>query len=329
MRSDQLDLQWYSEALLINFHYRMQIGYIGLGKMGENMVKRMIDFGHDVVAYDQNEEAVKQASQAGAEPAHSIDELVESCSTPRLIWIMVPHQFVGDVIDTLQPKLSAGDKVIDGGNSHFQESIRRAEALGADDIAFLDVGVSGGPDGARNGACMMIGGPKGVYEDIEQVFADLTVDGGYGHMGKAGAGHFVKMVHNGIEYGMMQAIAEGFTVMKERDDFDLDLSQIADVYGHGSVISSNLIDWSGDAFSQFGNELNGISGEVSHSGEGKWTVETAEEMGIATPVIETAFDYRLQTHGNPTYTGQIVSALRYEFGGHDVFVDDIEIEKKD
>jgi 6-phosphogluconate dehydrogenase len=307
----------------------MQIGYIGLGKMGENMVKRMLDFDHEVVAYDQDEDAVQRAAEIGAQPADSIEALVNACSEPRLIWIMVPHQFVGNVIDKLQPRLSAGDRLIDGGNSHFQKSMERADQLQSDDITFLDVGVSGGPDGARNGACMMVGGPDEAYQDLEQLFADLTVNGGYGHMGKAGAGHFVKMVHNGIEYGMMQAIAEGFTVMKERGEFDLDLAQVAGVYGNGSVIASNLIDWSGEAFSEFGNSLAGISGEVSHSGEGKWTVETAEEMGIATPVIEQSFDYRLETHGNPTYTGQIVSALRYEFGGHDVFIDDIEVENQE
>ncbi len=304
----------------------MQIGYIGLGKMGENMVRRLLNHNHDVVAYDQDEAAIQRAAEAGAQPADSIAELITACSQPRLIWIMVPHEFVADVIDELQPQLSAGDRVIDGGNSHFKKSVQRAKRLQAENITFFDVGVSGGPEGAKEGACMMIGGPEDAYQDIEPLFADLTVDDGYEYMGKAGAGHFVKMVHNGIEYGMMQAIAEGFTVMKERDDFDLDLAKIAGVYNNGSVIASNLINWSGEAFSEFGNELSGISGAVSHSGEGKWTIETAEEMGIETPAIETAFNYRLQTHDNPTYTGRIVSALRYEFGGHDVFTEDIDVE---
>lgn len=304
----------------------MQIGYIGLGKMGENMVKRLLDQGHDVIAYDQNKQAIQRAVEAGAQPAESVAELASYCSKPRLIWVMVPHQFVDDVIDELQPHLSAGDRLIDGGNSHFKESVQRAEHLQADQIEFLDVGVSGGPEGARHGACMMVGGPKGTYQKLEPLFADLTVDGGYEYMGKAGAGHFVKMVHNGIEYGMMQAIAEGFTVMKEREEFDLNLADIANVYNNGSVIASNLIDWSGQAFSEFGDDLSGISGAVSHSGEGKWTIETAEEMGVETPSIETAFNYRLKSHDNPTYTGRVVSALRYEFGGHDVFVEDIDVE---
>lgn len=303
----------------------MQIGYIGLGKMGEGMVKRLLDQDHDVVAYDQQQAAIDRVAKAGATPADSITDLVNTCSQPRLIWVMVPHEFVGDVIDELQPQLSAGDRVIDGGNSHFKKSLQRAERLHKEDITFFDVGVSGGPEGARDGACMMVGGPQDEYKKIEPLFADLTVDGGYGFMGKAGAGHFVKMVHNGIEYGMMQAIAEGFTVMKEQKEFDLDLAKITEVYNNGSVITSSLIDWSGQAFSEFGDDLSGISGAVSHSGEGKWTIETAEQMGVETPVIETAFDYRLQTHDKPTYTGRIVSALRYEFGGHDVFTEDIDI----
>jgi len=297
----------------------MQIGYIGLGKMGENMVKRLLEKGHEVVAYDTNKEAVHEAASAGAHGVGSLTELVHACESPRLIWIMVPHAFVDDVLEELIPLLDAGDRVIDGGNSHFQKTLQRNDELAKEDITYMDVGVSGGPDGARNGACMMIGGPHDLFEELEALFNDLTVDGGYGYMGKTGAGHFVKMVHNGIEYGMMQAIAEGFTVMKESDEFDLDLSEIARVFNHESVIASNLVGWTQDAFDEFGQDLERISGEVSQSGEGKWTTEAATDMGVETPVIKRAFDYRLETHGSPTYTGKIVSALRNRFGGHDVF----------
>jgi 6-phosphogluconate dehydrogenase len=297
----------------------MKIGYIGLGKMGLNMVERLLEKGHEVVANNRSEEAIKRAESAGAEGAYSVAEVAEKSGTPgeRTIWLMVPWQAVDDVLAQLVPLLVAGDTVIDGGNSPYKESVRRHIELAEKDIAFLDAGVSGGPDGARNGACIMVGGDDGVYKKYESLFADLSVANGFAYMGRAGAGHFVKMVHNGIEYGMMQAIGEGFDIMK-KSDFDLDLEKVADVYQNGSVIESRLVGWLKSAYEKHGADLDGISGEVSHSGEGQWTVEAAAELGVPARVIEDSLNFRKQSQGNPSYTGQVVSALRNEFGGHDV-----------
>jgi 6-phosphogluconate dehydrogenase len=181
----------------------------------------------------------------------------------------------------------------------------------------MDVGVSGGPAGARHGACMMIGGERELFNELETLFKDLSVEGGYGYMGRPGAGHFVKMVHNGIEYGMMQAIGEGFEVMK-KSEFEIDLLEVTKVYNHGSVIESRLVGWLQSAYEKFGADLKGISGEVSHSGEGQWTVEAAERLGMPVENIKQSLDFRINSTGNPTYTGQVVSALRNQFGGHDV-----------
>jgi len=209
----------------------MKLGYIGLGKMGANMVERFLEKGHEVVAYDRNVDAVKLAKNKGAQTADTLTVLVAALPLPRLVWIMVPHQAVDTVLKELTPLLAMGDSVVDGGNSLYKESIRRAEELEARGIDFLDAGVSGGPAGARNGACIMVGGMKKIFTKFETIFRDLSVPDGYRYMGRTGAGHFVKMVHNGIEYGMMQALAEGFAVMKA-SDFGLELTRITDVYNH-------------------------------------------------------------------------------------------------
>jgi 6-phosphogluconate dehydrogenase len=231
---------------------------------------------------------------------------------------MVPHQAVDKVLQELLPFLQKGDTVIDGGNSPYKESIRRFKELKERGIYFLDVGVSGGPSGARNGACIMVGGGKEIFRKYKNLFRDLACTGGYAHMGKPGAGHFVKMVHNGIEYGMMQALAEGFALMKA-SPFDLNLTQIAKLYNHKSVVESRLVGWLHNAFSRHGEHLDDISGTVSHSGEGSWTVEAAEELGIPVPGIEGALNFRIQSQAHPSYTGQILSAVRNQFGGHEVF----------
>ena len=214
--------------------------------------------------------------------------------------------------------LDKGDTIIDGGNSPYKDSIRRAKELDGKGIDFLDAGVSGGPSGARNGACIMVGGKRVVYRKFKNLFRDLSARKGYAYVGKSGAGHFVKMVHNGIEYGMMQAIAEGFAVMKV-SPFDLNLLKIADLYNHQSVIESRLVGWLKTAFKQYGEDLEYISGSVAQTGEGSWTVEAAKELGIPAPIIEGALNFRIQSQTNPTYTGKIVSALRNQFGGHEVF----------
>lgn len=296
----------------------MKIGYIGLGKMGFNMVERLIGKNYEVLVFDKNEEVISSISSKGALPFNSLQSLMSTLALPRLIWLMVPHQAVDTVLQELLPFLHTGDTLIDGGNSHYKESIRRFQELDRRGINFLDVGISGGPSGARNGACIMVGGRKKIFRKYRNLFRDLACKGGYAYMGDPGAGHFVKMVHNGIEYGMMQALAEGFALMKA-SPFDLDLTQIAKLYNHKSVIESRLVGWLNDAFRQHGENLDNISGTVSHSGEGSWTVEAAKELCIPVPVIEGALTFRVQSQTKPVYTGQILSAVRNQFGGHEVF----------
>lgn len=295
----------------------MKLGYIGLGKMGYNMVELLLDKNYQLVAYDRSVEPVQQLAKRGAQPTDSIRALASALASPRLVWIMVPYQAVDAVLKELAPLLGKGDTVIDGGNSPYKESIRRAQELETKGVDFLDAGVSGGPGGARTGACIMVGGKKDVFTKFEKLFQDLSTEQGYGYMGKAGAGHFVKMVHNGIEYGMMQALAEGFAVMKA-SSFDLDMTKIADLYNHQSVIESRLVGWLKKAFEQYGKELSGISGSAAQSGEGMWTVDAAKELGIPAPIIKGALDFRLQSQKTPSYTAKIISALRNQFGGHDV-----------
>jgi 6-phosphogluconate dehydrogenase len=294
-----------------------ELGYIGLGKMGLNMVERLLEKGYAVTVFDKDPESVQRIARKGAKPASTLQQLASSLKPPRLIWIMVPYQAVDSVIQELLISLIPGDVLIDGGNSPYKESIRRAEELEARGIHFLDAGVSGGPSGARIGACIMVGGEKEVFEYHKNLFRDLSVKKGFGYMGKSGAGHFVKMVHNGIEYGMMQAVAEGFSVLKA-SPFHLDLTKISDLYNHKSVIESRLTGWLRQAFEKYGEDLESISGSVSHTGEGAWTVEIARESGIPVPIIEEALNFRIQSGMTPSYTGKILSALRNQFGGHEV-----------
>lgn len=296
----------------------MKIGCIGLGKMGLNMVERLLEKGYEVLVFDKNNQAMRNISGKGSHPAMSIASLVSAFAPPRLIWIMVPYQAVDAVLKELVPFLQRGDTVIDGGNSPYKESMRRFDALHGSGINFLDAGISGGPSGARNGACIMVGGQKNVFRRHKNLFRDLACKGGYAYVGPPGSGHFAKMVHNGIEYGMMQALAEGFSILKA-SSFAFDVTKIASLYNHRSVIESRLAGWLRKAFTEHGESLNNISGTVSHSGEGSWTVEAARELGISVPVIEQSLRFRTQSRLNPSYTGQIISALRNQFGGHDVF----------
>ena len=287
----------------------MQLGYIGLGKMGHNMVSRLIEKKHDVFAFDKNDDSFKNTN--------SLKELCEKLKSPRVIWLMVPYQAVDGVLGELMLHLSRGDTIIDGGNSPYKESMRRAKELSSSGIKFLDIGVSGGPGGALAGACLMIGGELEDFNKLEPLFKDLSADGGYGYMGKHGAGHFVKMVHNGIEYGMMQAIAEGFTVMKN-SEFNLNLENIADLYNHRSVIESRLVNWLKEGFNEFGQDMDKVSGSVASSGEGQWTVDAAKELGVPVRVIEDALRFRLDSKNSPSYTGKLLSVMRNRFGGHKV-----------
>lgn len=293
----------------------MHITYIGLGKMGRNMVERLLAKGHTVTAFDPDENARVEAVALGAKVADSLAGLMEKTSSPRTVWLMVPHQAVDNVLNDLAPHLVPGDTVIEGGNSPFKQTIERAREHTTRNIRFLDAGVSGGPGGAKDGACIMVGGDKAVFDEYEQLFKDLSVEGGYAYMGKHGAGHFVKMVHNGIEYGMMQALAEGFDVM-QKSEFDLDLIEVARLYNHGSVIESKLVGWLHSGFLTYGQDLAEITGSASASGEGLWTVETAKEMGIDVSVIEDSLKAREKSQKDPSYQGQLISVMRNQFGGH-------------
>ena len=287
---------------------RREIGLIGLGKMGKNMASRLKEKGWKVLGYDKNP---------------PLGKLAEGLSRPRVVWLMVPAgKPVEELIFSKNGLVNfweEGDIIIDGGNSFFEDSIKRAKKLSQKGIEFLDVGVSGGPEGARKGACLMIGGKKEVFERLKPLFRDLAQKNGFQYLGKSGAGHFVKMVHNGIEYGMMQSIAEGFNLMK-KSPFKLDLKKIARLYNQGSVIESRLIDWLEKAFQKYGQDLKIVSGKVGATGEGEWMVKTAKKWQIPVKVIEDAFLFRVKSQKKPSYTGQILSALREQFGHHKVTI---------
>jgi 6-phosphogluconate dehydrogenase len=268
------------------------------------------------VGYDPNESARKDAQHAGATVVASLEELVSTVAAPRTFWFMVPHTAVEDVLNELCPLADECDTFIEAGNSPFKETRRRAQECAARGISFLDVGISGGPGGARHGACIMVGGERETYQAYESLFKDLAVEGGYAHVGASGAGHYVKMVHNGIEYGMMQALAEGFDLMRQ-SEFDLPLTDIARLYNHGSVIESKLVGWLLSGYEAYGEELIGITGRASASGEGLWTVETAKEDGVPVAVIEDSLRAREQSQEEPSYQGQLISVMRNQFGGHD------------
>ncbi len=307
---------------------KKEIGYIGLGKMGKSMVFRLLGSGWSVVAYNRTADTTKEVALKGAMATASLKEMVSKLSAPRIIFIMVAHQAVDEVLNELTPLLEKGDMVIDGGNSAYQETIRRGMELEQKGLSFVDVGVSGGPGGALNGACMMVGGKRELYDVLEgsYFFKATCLPDGYGYMGPSGAGHFVKMIHNGIEYGMMQSIAEGFDLLRHSKEFDLDLSKVIDVYSHGSVIASNLISWMSDGYKKYGKDLNEISGKASSSGEGKWTLEAAARDNIFMPSIQAALDVREASQQNPSYQAKIISTMRGEFGQHMVKRGDDEPE---
>lgn len=295
----------------------MQIGLIGLGKMGFNLARNIKSKGHEVIAFDINEKALSEITNYGVGTATSVQDLVDKLSTKRVIWIMIPAgELVDQTLATLKPLLSVGDVVIDGGNSFYKDSMRRATEMKAVQIDFLDCGTSGGTEGALQGVCAMIGGNKFAFDYCEPLFRDISVADGYLYCGPSGSGHFVKMVHNGIEYGMMQAIAEGFEVM-HKSHFKLPLESVARVWNHGSVVRSWLMELTENALRKDPG-LSSIRGVMHSSGEGKWTLETALEQQIATPVIALSLLMRYRSHEDDTFSGKIVAALRNEFGGHAV-----------
>jgi len=295
----------------------MKIGMVGLGRMGGNMTVRLIRHGHEVVAFDPNADAVGAAEGQGAEGAHSLQELVERLEAPRVVWIMVPAgEITEKTIRDLRSLLSSGDVVIDGGNSNFRDSQRRAKEAGADGVRFLDCGTSGGVWGLENGYCLMVGGEREAFDHAEPVFAALAPRDGYAYMGPSGAGHFVKMVHNGIEYGLLAAYGEGFEIMKG-SEFDLDLLTIAGIWRYGSVVRSWLLELLFDAL-QKDPKLDRIRGYVEDSGEGRWTVQEAIEENVPAPITALSLFMRFASRQEESYSAKVIAALRNEFGGHAV-----------
>ncbi|MED4124895.1 decarboxylating 6-phosphogluconate dehydrogenase [Halalkalibacterium halodurans] len=295
----------------------MEIGLIGLGRMGYNLGLNILDHEHQLVAYDVNREAVKEIGLAGAKEADSLEELVSKLSAPRKIWVMVPAgDITENVVSQLSSLLDEGDVVIDGGNANYKDTLRRAKQYEAKGLHFVDAGTSGGIDGAREGACLMVGGTKEVVESLAPLLKEIAVEDGYLYTGPVGSGHFLKMIHNGIEYGMMQAIAEGFDLL-ENSPFDYDYEAVAKVWNNGSVIRSWLMELTESAFSKDAN-LEKIRGVMHSSGEGKWTVETALDLKIEAPVIALSLMMRYRSLRDDTFSGKVVAALRNEFGGHAV-----------
>lgn len=295
----------------------MQIGMIGLGKMGLNLVKNLRDHDIDVVAYDLIEDARNAAAQTGAQIATSCKNITQLLSKPRIVWVMVPAGAPTEAtLNELNEELEIGDIVIDGGNSNYHDSLRHNEMFSKTGINFFDVGTSGGMDGARHDGNFMIGGNKEVFATIEPIFEAIAQKDGYLYTGEAGSGHFLKMVHNGIEYGMMQAIGEGFDVL-QNSQFEYDNAAVAKMWNHGSVIRSWLIELAQEAFEQDGN-LDDIKGVMHSSGEGAWTVEEALKLHVPTPVISSALMMRYRSEQDDTMTGKVVAALRNGFGGHAV-----------
>lgn len=300
---------------------KKEIGVIGLGKMGGNIVRNLMRKGWEVHGYDASEPAMRALRDEGMHEAMTPSLLVNQLESPRLIWLMVPAgKIVDDILfgkEGIVGQLAKGDVIIDGGNSYFEDTVARGKKIEKLGIKFIDVGFSGGPSGARHGGCLMIGGDERAFRMFEPLFKDLAVENGYQFFKGAGAGHFVKMIHNGIEYGMMQALAEGFAVLK-KSKFSLDLKRVADIYNHKSVIESRLVGWMKSAFEEYGEDLKDVSATVGHTGEGEWTVKTAKKLGISAKVIEESFKFRVASKKKRSYTGKVVSALRNQFGGHSI-----------
>jgi len=296
----------------------MQLAMIGLGRMGGNMVRRLVQGGHEVIVYDSNRDAVKAHASKGVNAAKDLADVARLLEPRRVVWVMVPAGApVETTIEQLAPSLGRGDIVIDGGNSNFHDSLRRAEMLEAKGIEFVDVGTSGGVWGLTLGYCLMIGASPAAYQHCEPIFRTLAAPEGYAHVGPPGAGHYVKMVHNGIEYGLLQAYAEGYEILHASQDFKFQLGQIAKLWNHGSVVRSWLNELAEGAFER-DDQLADIRGYVEDSGEGRWTVEEAIRLDVPAPVITLSLLARLRSRQQESFGAKVIAALRKEFGGHAV-----------
>ncbi|HEX5422655.1 MAG TPA: decarboxylating 6-phosphogluconate dehydrogenase [Candidatus Acidoferrales bacterium] len=298
----------------------MELGMIGLGKMGGFMTERLVRGGHTVVGFDRDAIAIQRVVEKGAKGADSLDKLFGQLSAPRAIWLMVPAGApVDQTIDALLPHLQPGDTVIDGGNSYYKDSVRRAASLAQKKINFVDCGTSGGVWGLGEGYSMMVGGDADVVKRLAPIFQTLAPgpDKGWGRVGPAGAGHFVKMVHNGIEYGIMEAYAEGLDLLRHKKEFNLDLLQVSRIWQFGSVVRSWLLDLTVDALSK-NPKLEGIGAYVTDSGEGRWTVTEGVDLGVALPVISSALDMRFRSQDPEPFANKLLAMMRHEFGGHAV-----------
>jgi 6-phosphogluconate dehydrogenase len=298
----------------------MQLGLIGLGKMGGNMAERLHVAGHQVVGFDFSAEAVKRLTDSGNVGASSLEEMTKKLQGRKAIWIMVPQgKPVDDTIAKLEPLLNPGDILIDGGNSNYKDSIRHHKEVTAKGFQFVDVGTSGGVWGLKEGYSMMVGGDKEAVDYLRPIFEALApaANKGWGHVGPAGAGHFVKMVHNGIEYGMMQAYAEGFTIMEKKEELNLDLAQISEIWRFGSVVRSWLLDLTADALAK-NPKLDGLEAYVADSGEGRWTVFEAIDLNVSAPIITESLIRRIRSREENNFTDRMLAIMRNAFGGHAV-----------
>ena len=295
----------------------MELGFVGLGRMGLNMVTRLIRGGHQIVAFDRSPDAVARAETAGARGVASLDALVKAVAAPRTVWVMVP---AGDptesTVTALATLLSAGDAIVDGGNTRFHDDVRRAQALAPKRIDYVDAGTSGGIWGLTEGYCLMVGGDAAVCKRLEPIFLTLAPQDGYLHVGDHGAGHYVKMIHNGIEYGLMQAYAEGFELM-HASSYKIDLAAVAALWDHGSVVRSWLLQLAARALAE-NPDLSGLKGDVEDSGEGRWTLQEGIEHGVPLPALAAAVYTRFRSRQDDPFADRLLAALRQQFGGHAV-----------
>lgn len=300
----------------------MKIGYIGLGKMGKGMVLNLLEKGVEIVAWNRSPEPREEVKSAGAQVVENAEDVISKLESPRIVWLMLPAgETTDEFIDKILPLLSPGDLLIDGANSFYKDTLRRAEKIKPSGVRFMDIGVSGGPKGARTGACLMIGGEDKDVEEVKELILAASAPDAWGHFGKVGAGHFAKMVHNGVEYGMMEAVAEGAAILKA-SDFGFNLADVFRVYNNKSVIESRLVGWTQEALLE-DPELAEYSSKINHTGEGEWTIKTAEELGVDAEVIEESFEVRVESaevdENSPDgFRNKAVSAMRGKFGGHSV-----------